>query len=196
MVLPAEHQRRLCAPKKQSRWFEETNPKVGQVRRQGKQRKALLTSSKFQTEEKTASNLSTAFTQDDWITQGAEQKRSLSPLSTPKVGSPYKGVITSPDTLHKPAKHHPGYTLLVDIPHGLKDKMERLIQAAAMRCYVPDLFWKGETGEPQISHQQAYQMYLDLPEKQPRQVTIRAEGAPVVCRSGQQAETEGVRVYP
>ena len=79
-------------------------------------------------------------------------------------GDAYKGVVVDATALHKQKRHDPGYSLLVDVPMGLNDKMERLLQAAAMRCYVPDLFWKGEDGEPTITHAEAYAMYLDMPE--------------------------------
>jgi hypothetical protein len=76
----------------------------------------------------------------------------------------YEGVMAAPDQLHYQKRHNPGYSLLIDIPLGMNDKMERLLQAAAMRCYVPDLFWKGEDGEPTITHAEAYAMYLDMPD--------------------------------
>eukprot|EP01032_Pedospumella_encystans_P007960 gene7960-9490_t len=34
----------------------------------------------------------------------------------------------------------PGISLLIDIPQGLNDTIERLMHAAALRCYVPDFF--------------------------------------------------------
>lgn len=46
-----------------------------------------------------------------------------------------------------PARAHevqPGTTLLLDVPLGLEDSVERLMHAAALRCYVPD-FFRGAT---------------------------------------------------
>lgn len=42
----------------------------------------------------------------------------------------------------------PGLSLLLDIPRGLEDSIERLIHAAALRCYVPDFF----RGAPKVAN--------------------------------------------
>ena len=49
-----------------------------------------------------------------------------------------------------------GESLLLDIPKGIHDTMERLLRAAAIRCYVPEFF----SGHDVAS---AYKMYLILP---------------------------------
>ena len=42
---------------------------------------------------------------------------------------------------------HAGHNLLLDVPNGLEDSLERFIHAAALRCYVPD-FFRGPRHEP------------------------------------------------
>lgn len=49
-----------------------------------------------------------------------------------------------------------GDSLLIDIPRGIEDKIERLLFAAALRCYVPDFF-------PHHSAEEAYEVYRRLP---------------------------------
>lgn len=46
--------------------------------------------------------------------------------------------------------------LLLDIPLGMADKVDRLLYAAALRCFVPDFF-------PHHSLQEAYALYRQLP---------------------------------
>lgn len=46
--------------------------------------------------------------------------------------------------------------LLLDIPLGIADKVDRLLYAAALRCFVPDFF-------PHHSLQEAYAMYRQMP---------------------------------
>ena len=46
--------------------------------------------------------------------------------------------------------------LLLDIPLGMADKVDRLLYAAALRCFVPDFF-------PHHSLQEAYAMYRQMP---------------------------------
>lgn len=47
----------------------------------------------------------------------------------------------------------PGNTLLLDVPLGLEDSIERLLHAAALRCYIPD-FFRGST-ESLLKQQEA-----------------------------------------
>ena len=49
-----------------------------------------------------------------------------------------------------------GESLLVDIPKGINDTMERLLRATALRCFVPE-FFSGYDADS------AYRMYLMLP---------------------------------
>lgn len=49
-----------------------------------------------------------------------------------------------------------GESLLLDIPKGINDTMERLLRAAAIRCFVPEFFSGHEVAS-------AYKMYLILP---------------------------------
>ena len=51
---------------------------------------------------------------------------------------------------------HIGESLLVDIPKGIDDTMERLIHAASLKCFIPE-FSNCETSE------EAYELYLQLP---------------------------------
>lgn len=51
---------------------------------------------------------------------------------------------------------HIGESLLIDIPKGIDDTMERLIHAASLKCFIPE-FSNCETSE------QAYDLYLQLP---------------------------------
>ena len=46
--------------------------------------------------------------------------------------------------------------LLLDIPLGMSDKIDRLLYAAALRCFVPDFF-------PNYTLREAYAMYRQLP---------------------------------
>jgi hypothetical protein len=50
----------------------------------------------------------------------------------------------------------PGESLLLDIPLGLEDTIDKLLKAGALRCYVPE-FFSGHTPKA------AYEMYLKLP---------------------------------
>jgi hypothetical protein len=43
-----------------------------------------------------------------------------------------------------------GTSLLIDVPQGINDTIERLMHAAALRCYVPD-FFQGVSGMPDHS---------------------------------------------
>lgn len=47
---------------------------------------------------------------------------------------------TSASTIGTEFAVEPGISLLIDIPQGLNDTIERLMHAAALRCYVPDFF--------------------------------------------------------
>jgi hypothetical protein len=58
-----------------------------------------------------------------------------------------KEVVVEPDK---------GDSLLVDIPRGVEDKIERLLFAAALRCYVPDFF-------PHHTAEEAFAVYRRLP---------------------------------
>ena len=49
-----------------------------------------------------------------------------------------------------------GDTLLLDIPLGLEDSVDRLLRAASLRCYVPDFF-------PHDSPESAYAIFLRMP---------------------------------
>lgn len=51
-----------------------------------------------------------------------------------------------------------GASVLIDIPNGLEDRLDRLVKAAALRCYVPDIFAPNS-----ITCEDAYQLYLQLP---------------------------------
>lgn len=74
----------------------------------------------------------------DWLSNAL----SADSLSTnPKMSS---GIIAS------------GESLLLDIPRGLDDTLERLLRAAALRCFVPNFFQGKDLTE-------AYQIYLKLP---------------------------------
>jgi hypothetical protein len=48
--------------------------------------------------------------------------------------------------------------LLEEIPLGLEDSLERLLHAAALRCYTPD-FFRAQSSNPN----EAYRLYLQLP---------------------------------
>lgn len=61
--------------------------------------------------------------------------------------------------LHQPS---PGEYLLLDIPLGLEDTIERLMKAAAIRCYIPEFFTSG--GEKETDAAYAYSVYLKMPQ--------------------------------
>lgn len=54
-----------------------------------------------------------------------------------------------------------GESLLVDVPRGIHDTIERLMRAAAIRSYVPD-FFSGSSAK------KAYDIYLDMPPGLPK----------------------------
>ena len=73
------------------------------------------------------------------------------------------------------AEVQPGISLLIDVPQGAEDSIERVLHAAALRCYVPE-FFRGPAssgdndGEGKGSRNvnedadYAYNMYLQLPQ--------------------------------
>ena len=55
--------------------------------------------------------------------------------------APTQGVNDAPEEYNVYGKAaEPGQALLLDIPQGINDTIERLLHAAALRCYVPDFF--------------------------------------------------------
>ena len=59
----------------------------------------------------------------------------------------------------------PGETLLLDVPRGAEDSLERLLFAAALRCFVPPFFRgvPGSEDSPNEDPAYAHRMYLQLP---------------------------------
>ena len=142
-----------------------------------KKTSVFSSTSKFKVETISQSNISQAFLKDEWITDSAlaqavlsPKKGSAGPLSPIRNGSAESrmegGCSGSPHLIHKHGKTDPGVSLLIDIPLGINDKLERLINAAAMRCYVPEIFARSRSldGSPPITHADAYSMYMTLPE--------------------------------
>ena len=81
-----------------------------------------------------------------------------SPVKTGKVQATSTDWVTLAAVVNKSSsiKVSPGESLLVDIPLGMDDTLERLLRAGAIRCYVPAFF-------PDHDPSSAYQMYLKLP---------------------------------
>ena len=96
--------------------------------------------SKIMTAEEEQEKGKTYATTTDWAwaqatgTEAAEEKKK-------------KEIVREP---------HIGESLLVDIPKGIDDTMERLIHAASLKCFIPE-FSNCETSE------EAYELYLQLP---------------------------------
>jgi hypothetical protein len=144
-----------------------------------KKSSVFTAASKFTVEEIKKSNLSQAYLKEEWMDDSPlmkelspEKKRGSGAISPVRVGSAVSaaGQSTGMEPVHL-IHHHgkvdPGVSLLIDIPLGIDDKLERLINAAGMRCYVPEIFTRSrsvEGGAP-ITHAEAYSMYQTLPDK-------------------------------
>jgi hypothetical protein len=141
----------------------------GTTSQQKKPRQAL-TANKFvslaaESATKTSS-LSQAYLNPSWLSQQENFKTSTRPNSPNQSGG-----LDSLKSLHKKSsvlrEIDAGQSLLIDIPNGLEDKIDRLIYAAAIRCYAPlDLFPPSSTSSssPPLSPQDIYsQIYLTLP---------------------------------
>lgn len=96
-------------------------------------------------------------THQDWITNTTKTFRMKDP-STPRDITEEVLEGRNPSDLQgqKPPQQHPtvfaGHSLLIDIPNGLNDSIERLVHAAALRCYVPDFFKGPRTDREHNDH--------------------------------------------
>jgi hypothetical protein len=82
----------------------------------------------------------------DWMSTAASATNTSSDTNTlrPSTG---KTAI---------APVQPGNTLLLDVPQGLEDSIERLLHAAALRCFVPDFFQGVTLPEDTLSATRGY----------------------------------------
>lgn len=133
-----------------------------------KKSSVFTATSKFTVEENKKSSVSQAYLKEEWMEESPLMKALNSDKrveSPPRTGSNEIGK-DQVHLIHNHGKVDPGVSLLIDIPLGIDDKLERLINAAAMRCYVPEIFTRSRSveGSPPISHAEAYSMYQTLPQ--------------------------------
>jgi hypothetical protein len=56
-----------------------------------------------------------------------------------------------------------GESLLLDVPRGLEDTLEKLLRAAAIRCFVPTFFRTETQSNSQMKADEAFKIYQSLP---------------------------------
>lgn len=108
-------------------------------------------------------------TQEDWLSSTpsaiavteefappSKLSTSTSPHRSPSKHSLRQSRKWLPSTAALPPLAEAGESLLVDIPLGVEDKVDLLLRAAALRCYVPPFFAGTNVDE-------AYSIYTRLP---------------------------------
>ena len=124
----------------------------------GNRNRNTLAATKYSSVEETTkiSHLSKAYLHPSWTQQGNDQpSQNVNTKNDPNPA--LKSLHKKPTILRE---IDPGQSLLIDIPNGVEDKIDRLLFASALRCHVPeDLF----SGTGSISAEEAHSLYLSFP---------------------------------